>query len=210
MNWKWFGGICILALACLGINLEQSHVPNQEIELQFNTNLVPSSEAQEAITQIKQKLQSIGVENIFEEVLSAGTVKITYYSTIDVSFVKGLFNTEEVLFVDFSKPIHKGTPLDIPFSKKSTPYELQITEISKEASHDIGCNGVLVEVKSVRDQYLNSLAYVFGSENDFSAKKPIEIVINNLQDSSVVLIENTSYKIPEVRAGPFSYLVSAV
>lgn len=204
MNWKWLGSVCIVVLACLGVNLKQHASPNQEIELQFQSNRVSSSEAYLAITHIKQKLQSIGIEDIQVVAVPGEPIKITYFSTIDVSFVKGLFTVKDDLIIDFTSPFQEKTPFDHPFSKEQAPYELQISEISKESSNDLGLNGVLIDIKYLRDQYLNHFVYGIVSVSNFSVKNSIETKINNLHYSSVVIIENTSYKIPEVRAGPLS------
>ena len=131
-----------------------------------------------------------------------GSIKIIYYSVIDVSFVKGLFTSPGHIAVDFKKTNPSELPTSVPFAKDLAVYQLHISEISKQSSNDLGFNGILVELKSIRDQYLNSLAYFLGAENDYSVKKPAESIIPNLHKSSVVLIENASYKIPEVRAGP--------
>ena len=204
MNWKWLGSLCIVALACFGVNLKQEASPNQEIELQFQTNWVTSSEAQQAISHIKEKLQSIGIRDIQVAAVPGDPIKISYYSNVDVSLVKGLFTSEENLTLDYSSPLKESTPSNLPFSNGEVPYQLLITEISKESPNHLGFNGILVELKSIRDHYVNHIDYGCVFYSEFSVKKWIEKKSKNLHNSSVVLIENTSYKIPEVRAGPFA------
>ncbi len=179
-------------------------VPNQEIVVQFNANSISADEAQLAISSIKNQLKTIGIENVQVSEIQNGKLKVTYYSTIDVALIKGLFDKQDKIELGYVAFDKKEDSSKIPFGKDSNPYKLDVVKIQKDYDSDLGLHGLPVEVKSAKDQYLNPIVSLGATENDFSFKNGFERVgYKNYRDASL-LIDNTSHKIPEVRAGPLS------
>lgn len=207
MNSKWYLGILVVALAFFGKSLEQNHAPNQEIVVQFSDDLITPLETQFALESVQKQLKSIGAEQIRTTKFVDGTIKVTYFSSIDVAIVKALFTSEENLelgYTAYNDQGEKEGPDSIPFESGISAYQLNVSEIPERSQRDLGFDGVLVEIKFVRDQYVSPIGYFGGSENDFTLKTHIEKLTNNLYYTSAIIIDNASYKIPEVRAGPLS------
>ncbi|MEZ4875460.1 MAG: hypothetical protein R2793_08425 [Flavobacteriaceae bacterium] len=121
-----------------------------------------------------------------------------------MAIVKGLFSEvgKQSFQSHFSNAIPGSSPP--PFQKDSAAYKILIGKIQHEASHGLGQKGILAEVKSAHDQYLNSLGYFSFIQNDILLSRWDFETNQKGNLSSIVYIEVNSHKIPEVRAGPFS------
>lgn len=204
MNSKWFIGIVAVTLAFLGISLDQTAVANQEIVVQFNAGTVSTTETENAITGITEQLESIGVAGI--EVIQTfdGNLKITYYSTIDVAIVKDLFSKQENLLVGHSFfATNETTPYE-PFGSDTVTYELNVSEIQTATDAAMSLHGSLIEFKSGHEWYVNPVVYLANSKIDVAVHNTLENVARTQYKKGALGIDTSSYKIPEVRAGPFS------
>ncbi len=203
VNWKWYIPVLIIALAFFGVSLEQSTLPNQEIVVQFNTENVSVSEAEQAIAEVTSQLKSIGVENVLVSKIQNGKLKVSYYSAKDVAAIKSLFGNQinlQLAGTDFNKTDDSS---NIPFSKDAHIYKLDVVTIQQDYGTNLDLQGVLVVLKSAKDQYLKPVFTIPASENGVDLKQAVALVaFKNYRDISL-LIDHTSYKIPEVRAGPF-------
>jgi hypothetical protein len=205
MNSKWYLGILVVTLAFFGKSLEQKNAPNQEIVVQFSGDIISPLETQDALESVQKQLKSIGAEQIQVAKAADGTIKVTYFSSIDVAIVKALFSTEENFELGYTAFNNKGEKEgadSFPFESGISAYQLNVSEIPNKSQRDLGFDGILVEIKFLRDQYVNPIGYFGASEKEFTLKTHIEKLNNNLYDTSAIIINNTSYKIPEVRAGP--------
>lgn len=204
MNSKWFIGVVVIALAFLGISLEQTAIPNQEIVVQFHLDAVSTNDFENAITIVTEQLQSIGVEGVQVTKLLDGNLKITYYSTIDVARVKDLFSKQENLLAGYSSfATNETTPYE-PFDSDIVTYELNVSEIQTATDAAMGLHGSLVEFKSGNEWYVNPVVYLPSSNIDFAAHNTRENVARTQYEKVTLGIDTSSYKIPEVRAGPLS------
>ena len=203
MNLRWSIAFLIIAFAFIGISVEQPVAHNQEIVVQFNTGVNSSQEAQKAIKTVKKNLQRIGVHDLQVSATLEGTLKITYYSDAEVSVVKELFANETALdfgAADFStkKPSeNKPAPTDYG-------YELNVSEIPTHSDNGLGLNGTLIELKSVNDRYVPPVVYFRTIESSFETNKIIEAKTVACYTDTALLTDIATYKIPEVRAGPFA------
>lgn len=184
--------------------MEQSAVPNQEIVVQFNANSISSDEAKLAISDITNQLNAIGVTDIQVSEMLDGNFKVTYYSTIDIAVVDDLFNKENKLQLGETALNEKNNSSKIPFNNNSSTYKLEVVKIHKDYGSDLGFHGLPVEIKSLKDQYLNQIVSLGTSEIDFSLKNRIEKEVGKNYYYVPFSINNSSHKIPEVRAGPLS------
>jgi hypothetical protein len=204
MNLKWFFGLVIVAVAFLGISLEQTAVPNQEIIVQFNIDGVSANDTESTVAIVTKQLQSIGVEGIRVAKTVEGNLKITYYSTIDVAVVKDLFARQAQLQLGYIAFNSNGDTSSQPFDSGTATYELNVSEIQIATDAALGLNGVLVEVKSGNEWYVNPLLYVGNATAVFDTYKIFEKVAQTHASDVALGIDTSSYKIPEVRAGPLS------
>ena len=204
MNWRWYFTGLIVALAFFGISREQSAVPNQEIVIQFDAHSVSTDEAQRAISEITAQLKSIGVADVQISEILDGKLKVTYYSTIDVAVIKNLFQKQDKLQLGDTAFNETENSSKIPFSNNSNTYKLDVIKIQKDYGSDIGLRGLLVEVKSVKEQYLFTFSILNTSENNFDFQHCIESAVCKNYRNVILFSDKTSHKIPEVRAGPLA------
>lgn len=204
MNWRWYFTGLIVALAFIGVSIEKSAVPNQEIVVQFNENSRSSDEAQQAISEITEQLKSIGVADVQVSEMLDGTLKVTYYSTIDISVIENLFNKQNKIRLGDTAFNETEDSSRIPFSTDSNTYKLQVVKIQNDYGSDLGFHGLPVEIKSIKDQYLNQILSLGSSEINFGLKNTVEREVGKNYHYVALSINNTSHKIPEVRAGPLA------
>lgn len=204
MNWRWYFTGLIVALAFIGVSIEKSAVPNQEIVVQFNENSRSSDEAQQAISEITEQLKSIGVADIQVSEMLDGTLKVTYYSTIDISVIENLFNKQNKIQLGDTAFNETEDSSKIPFSTDSNTYKLQVVKIQNDYGSDLGFHGLPVEIKSLKDQYLNQILSLGSTEINFGLKNTVEREVDKNYHYVALSINNTSHKIPEVRAGPLA------
>ncbi len=205
MNKKWYFGIFITMLALLVVAQQQTVVPNQEIVLEFTNRDIASSEIQYTITTIKQKLQSIGVKNTkISDDVENGTLKITYYSNEDVSFVKSILSDSQVALshILFDQNEDKqNTPED----QDSKEFSLNVYEIQQGGDADSDFNGTLViEVKQEQSAKSNPNVYEFAANYSIDRLHDVNKAAQKVNRYIVLAINHDSHKIPEVRAGPNS------
>ncbi|WP_432411532.1 hypothetical protein [Rasiella sp. SM2506] len=204
MNSKWFIGVLIVALAFLGIRLEQTVVPNQEIVVQFHVDAVSANETENTIAIVTKQLKAIGVEGVQVTKTLDGNLKITYYSTIAVAVIKDVFSKQaNVQLGPITYTSHDDTS-NQPFDSNTATYELNVSEIHTVTDADMGLTGSLLEIKSGNEWYVNPVLLLGSANVDFNLKNTLEDLTYTLYGDVALGIDTTSYKIPEVRAGPLS------
>ncbi|WP_157417879.1 hypothetical protein [Aequorivita capsosiphonis] len=205
MNWRWYITGVIVALAFFGMSLGQSTTnPNQEIVVRFNAASINSDEVQLAIADIRSQLKSIGIENVHVSEIVNGKLKVTYFSDKDVAVIKDLFLHQNKLQLGDTAFNEKEGPSKLPFNKNSNTYKLDVIKIQQNPNSDVGFHGTLVDIKSLNDQYLKPIVSLATSEVTFSLKYLIKREACKIYPDIRLLINNSAYKIPEVRAGPLA------
>lgn len=194
-----------IASALLVVMQQQTVVPNQEIVLEFEDLQVSSLEAQNAITVVKKQLGAIGVTNLrISKELHNGRLKIAYYSDADINRIKKILSDDQHVAMDHVfYDQHTNSP-EVPL-EDTNDYSLNVYEIQKSTDTYTDFNGICVlEVKQKQERASGS--YVYGSTT-IAATNHIHSLLEaakKVHRSIVLTIDNTSYKIPEVRAGPFA------
>ncbi len=206
MKKKWYFRILTTALTLLVVVQQQTVVPNQEIVLEFINGEVTSLEAQKAIAIVKKQLQSIGVENArISRELKNGTLKIAYYSDADVAFIKRILSEKQNVALDHVFYDQNEDGNQFPLNQNSKDYNLDVYEIQKSRDFGSDFNGISVlEVKQEQDGDYNPNvpSFITGVEaNDINS---LIKVAQKTHTNIAIAIDNTSHKIPEVRAGPIS------
>lgn len=201
MKNKWYLFVLLFAMAIIGIRLEKGTVPNQEIVIQFTDGQVTYGETECAIALIKNQLKAVDVANIHIQNSGNGTLKITYYSDIEVSEIKKILSQEGDLTLDHSWPDSDKDTTEFPSEKEEMLYQLDVYEIH-DMNDLLGSNGNVVELKSETIRFFTpdvyaSIAKVAGEEKNKSEK-----VAYTIHRNIAIAIDNSSYNNPEVRAGP--------
>lgn len=201
MKNKWYISALIFALVIVGINLEQVATPNQEIVLQFADTDVTLHETQETIALVKSQLEVAGVAEIKIQDLENGTLKITYYSDIAVSEIKKIVIGETSLSIDYTSYDSDKEDTPLPSEKYSKGYQLDIYEIGK-ANDVTSSSGTIVVSKSEIIRFFNPDTYAAISKECGEEKNKTEKVAYTVYATIAIAIQEPSYNIPEVRAGP--------
>lgn len=206
MNWRWNITALIVALAFIGISLDQSNIDaNQEIVVKFNTDSISVNQAKRAVSDITNQLKAIGVEDVQVSEISDGRLKVTYYSTVDVAVIKNLFDKQNRLHLGDSHSSERDYPFKIPFSNDSSTYIVDVIQIQSDFNFDVSLQGLIVESKVANDQYLKPKISSNTTEVDFELKYSVESELSSGYSSITLVEDDATYKIPEVRAGPYSY-----
>lgn len=206
MNKKWYFNVLLSALALLMVMQQQTVVPNQEIVLEFLNTEVSNLETQNAIALVKKQLQAVGVKKTrILRGLEKGKLKITYYSDSDVAYIKKILSKEQYLGIDVVFHNNKENKGKSPLEKSPKNYKLNVREIQKTGDFD---SDFVVEtvLKVTHEQvvYHGSDAFSFSTKIYIDPLHRFTEIAQKVQTKIALAINNTSRKIPEVRAGPIS------
>lgn len=202
MRAKWYLGTLILILAYFGVSQNKVALPNQEIVVQFANGKVSNTISQSTINTIKQQLVAIGVSNVEVKKLKNGQLKIRYYSDTDVISVRQTLLSQKSLSFNSNPKKNNHLPSKLPVENPLDNYNLDVFEIQKGDS-DSGLNGKYVlELKQEYIRFSNPNLQAFAAtlvfNENYSEFKLSHTTSKTIEPS----IENRSYNIPEVRAGP--------
>lgn len=200
---KWFLGSLLAVLALIGISLDQTAGPNQEIIIKFSDSNTLQENGYEAVILVRSELEKINVSNINIEEFINGTLKITYYSDLEVREVKKIFSESTVLSQSLlyaSQEEDKEHPFD---NKNIGDYYLDVFKI--QDSNDVdGHTGAIVDYKSDYTRFSRVHGYAYLKAHDIHHQNNVDQIAYQTSETSALTIDNSSYKIPEVRAGPIS------
>ena len=204
MKLRWYASTLIIILTLLGVvNQQQVSEPNQEIVLQFTNTHVTSDNTQNAISNIKKQLEGLGVDNIYVSEEENGKLVITYYSDVDVAIIKEMLSNKENLALNSSNQDQNEKHSDFPIDENSSGYNLDIYEIQKDSGSGWDLNGTYVtELKPEGNRFSNPNTYAF--IDNIEVRGIVEKVTYKTYYNIAIAIDNTSHKIPEVRAGPIA------
>ncbi len=205
MNLRWYISTLVIILSVLGgfSSQQQSSVPNQEVVLQFTGEHVSHEDTQNAIANVKQQLQHAGAENIKVVEQDNGQLKITYYSTSDVTNIKKQLSQDNVLDLGVTAFDDKSKSNKLPSSNTSIDYNVDVYEI--HSNYDIGLSGKLaVELKSDHDRLINPNVFAPSYYLNIDATEHLRASGYVFRRYIANAIDKYSYKIPEVRAGPLA------
>ncbi|MGB3607865.1 MAG: hypothetical protein WA775_00080 [Psychroserpens sp.] len=202
MKPKWYISILIITLTLLGsiAGKQQATAPNQGIVLQFTSSKVTALETQTAISSVTKTLETAGIHEVNIQQLLDGQLKITYYSDADIESIKALLlneNTLELTTVSRHEQSSSKLPRD-----HHIEYDLDVYEIQQ--GHELsGVDGKFALVNSSEhDHCCNPNVFIASAVIDFETKKDLDQVAFTFRSTQSTTIDNHSYKIPEVRAGP--------
>ena len=185
------------------VSQKQLVLPNQEIVLQFTDVEVTSQEVQNTIAIVKNQLQSLGADNIQVKESQNSELKITYYSSTDISIIKDTFSKDENLGVHYTSPNQDKETEGFPLDENTITYNLDVYEIENGADSDWDFNGISsIEFDSKSDRFFDPNPYFPGANIDYRIKNNSVKVAYIIHHNLAIAIDNASKSIPEVRAGP--------
>ncbi|WP_296382336.1 hypothetical protein [Winogradskyella sp.] len=201
MKTKLQFGILVILLAFFGRYIEQSTVPNQQIVIQFSDTNISSEDAENTIKIVKQQLQSIGVTHIQIGQHEDGSLKITYYSDADVERIQNILLKED--HFNFAYEAGSNSSNDFPENRNVKDYEINISEIQNSSDTNWDFEGIqIVERNHKSDRFNNSKVYTSGGNLNEEHHNSIVKVLFQVNSTVIIALDNSSYKIPETRAGP--------
>lgn len=203
MKNTWYISAFILALAFVGISLDRVAVPNQEIVIQFSDNNTTLDRTQEAIALVKNQLSTIDAGSIKIEQLVNGTLKVSYYSELEVAEIKTLFSKALEIGISDTQPNFKENGDRLPLENGGEQYQLDIYKIQESSDFD-GAVGTILESKSETTRSSKTKFYASGNRLPVQEQHTIQKVAFTAHKNHAIAINNSSYKIPETRAGPIS------
>lgn len=196
-------GIIVMLFVFLGTYLEQTIVPNQQIVIQFSDTNISSEEAENTIEAVKEQLQNIGVSHINIGQHEDGKLRITYYSDADVSRIQNSLYKEDGF--KFAYQTDQNNSSDFPENRTEKDYKLNISEIQDGSDTNWDLDGIqIVELNHKSDRFSNPTDYLSGGNinvENYNASVKVAIQVNF---TVTIAIDNSSYIIPEVRAGPLN------
>ncbi|MFD1063945.1 hypothetical protein ACFQ1Q_11870 [Winogradskyella litorisediminis] len=193
MQKKWYFFTFVFSLIGLGL-VQQYHNPkaNQEIVIQFEDNFT-EEETQHSLNEISSTLNNVGVEAIAVTSVD-GLYRISYYSNSETHQIKKLLS--ETVAISFNNDSKNNQSED-----KSYNFDVLNIEQGISSSWDFEAAEVYtLNLKS--DRSFNPDVFKFPVLIE-AGKLQIDIkVAYNACKHCVFVADNTSYNIPEVRAGP--------
>ncbi|MBW1294923.1 hypothetical protein [Aquimarina litoralis] len=205
MKREWYFGILTVVFALLIVMRGQTVVPNQEIVLEFKDVAVTSQEVQNAISVVKQKLASIGVKNTrISKELQNGQLRIAYYSDTDVENVQKILVEHHISLNHILYDQNDSNSPELPDERDSLDYQVAVYKIQKSTDSNTDFNGIhVLEIEQKQDR-ASGVSYSFVKEDSSDAIDRVILLTQKIHSAIAIAIDNTSYKIPEVRAGPIS------
>ena len=164
----------MLFLVAFAIEKDHYVAPNQEISIQFNKTV---SQTEHSVAFLKKQLQDLGIESLDVLEDNNGSIKITYFSDLDVAFIQNILASSSIDF--------------------------EVYTIGDLSALPSGLNGkVIMERKNEADRFVAS---TFNA--NFKAVQTNPILLKGFKSVSIPLTtkkytNNTEHNIPEVRAGP--------
>ncbi|GAA0731863.1 hypothetical protein GCM10009430_44480 [Aquimarina litoralis] len=205
MKKEWYFGMLISAFALLVVMQGQTVVPNQEIVLDFRDVTVSSQEAENAVKTVKKQLASIGVKNTrISNELHNGKLRISYYSDADVESIQQILAENYISWNHILFDKNGSNDSKIPFDKESSDYHVAVYKIQKSTDSDTGFSGIHVLELEQKQDRASGVSYSFVNEDADEAINRLIQLAQKVHSAIAIAIDNTSYKIPEVRAGPIS------
>lgn len=202
---KSYFSLAVIFVLFLGIWKMQFPMHNQEVVLQFEDQKIELKSKQGIVKAIKEQLSKHGVGNpqVYEN--ENGVLKITYYSEDGVEVIK---ETLEAFLIAAqhtteSESNNEKEEFFVNFSKGQEEYKLDVFEIQEGSNGTSGLGGKFAII--ISDEFSKpSAPETLTTLNKRSAWKynTQANLSSNISGKQSNYIDNISYLIPDVRAGP--------
>jgi len=203
MKAKWFISTLLVVFTLLGTVQESTPLPNQEIVLKFDDVRIADKQVEITIARLKKSLKTAGVSNITIQEAVNGTLKITYYSAINVDNIRKVLSKKNQLLVANSS--QENDEHNNP-AKKVLNYNFDVYDLNNDTYTSSSDDNSIIEIKF--DSKRRSTTQIYASlECNIVEINKIFKTAYNTQKKQLFFKNNTSYQIPEVRAGPSIYFI---
>lgn len=194
---NWYIAIFAILLAGAGVGFVPFSVPNQEIVVQFSQE-ISDDDTEAAIAKVRTQLTKLGVADVQVVQRADGSLKISYYSEIDVSSIQEIFAKQQSGL--FNNTSHENS--DIPFKEHTDVYQFTVSEIGSDSNADNGLNGLVFEVETKSNRfYPPDFTYATASNTTEKELKLDELSVC-IYSKQAICITISSHLLPETRAGP--------
>jgi hypothetical protein len=200
---KWYIGVLIAAISCFVVQQHIQKRPNQEMVLTFST--VDSADSHKAtVASIESQLLQIGAEHISIDETVKGSLKISYYSSLNLPKVKSILFTTGGLENLKASCIWNGKDDKTPVQDLLLEIQIDFYELKDQKHSGMDHEGLCyIQLKQNYDRspqvHFLHLAQVLSY--NYNSITAIDLKVC---DHTSLTIENSLFIIPEVRAGPLS------
>ncbi|WP_405377161.1 hypothetical protein [Nonlabens sp. Asnod3-A02] len=201
MNVKWYIGALIAIISYFVVEQQSVDVPNQEVLLTFIQGENTSSKDL-AIETVKSQLLSLGARNVTITSLENGSLKVSYYSHLTIQ------NVKEQLFKDLGDSTDVATALyhlgDKPVKENIRDYQIDVYEIQENVVSGFDNEGkCYFELKQDYNRGSQVLGFV-SPVVTIDSRNQLTAIAVKVRGDVLFAFNDSTYKIPEVRAGPIS------
>lgn len=201
MNVKWYIGALIAIISYFVVEQQSVDVPNQEVLLTFIQGENTSSKDL-AIETVKAQLLSLGARNVTITSLDNGSLKVSYYSHLAIQ------NVKEQLFTGLDDTTDVATALyhvgDKPVQEDTRDYQIDVYEIQENVVSGFDNEGkCYFELKQDYNRGSQVLGFV-SPVVTIDSRNQLTAIAVKVRGNVLFAFNDSTYKIPEVRAGPIS------
>ena len=150
MSAKWYISTLLLIFAVFGAFQEQVSIPNQEIMLEFVDAKINKQNIDNTIADVRKKLLNVGISNIIIKETKNGTLKISYFSVVEVD------NIKEAIIKDNKFVFNKNSK-----NNSSSNYNIAIYELTDEPGISNLDYKFIFEIKYHTDRFTTDTYFAF-------------------------------------------------
>ncbi|MBL4605789.1 MAG: hypothetical protein JKY02_09080 [Flavobacteriaceae bacterium] len=198
MNARWYISTLFLIFIYFGAFHEQIPIPNQEIVLEFVDTQIDQKDIKNTITDVRKKLLKIGVSNIKIQETKSSTLKISYYSVTHIDNIKEALLKENQLVLNQNSENKEN-------NNTSLDYKIDVYELTNETDISNQDDKFVFEIKYNSDRHATNYNYTFVKNLKTSKANQLFKTAYKVYKNNPFTKDYTSYKEPEVRAGPYIY-----
>lgn len=195
MKAKWYICTLFLIFISLGAFQEQVSTPNQEIILEFVDTQINQKNIETTIAQVKQKLLKVGVANIKIDKTQNGSLKISYYSIVDIDNIKKELAKKHNLVLNKNSHHKEG-------DKDASDYNISIHKITNQTDVSNSDYKFVFENKNQSDRFTTyNFNALLKKTEQYKAKQHFKTSYR-INKSNTFIKDRTLNKAIEARAGP--------
>ena len=195
MQAKWYFSTFFLIFIYFGAFQEQVSIPNQEIVLEFVDANINEKDIEKSIAEVKEKLLKVGITNIVIHKSETSTLKISYFSKIDIKNIREILSKENQLVLNANSPY-----------KNSTNYNFDVYELNDATQLSNVDKKFVFDIKYNSDRFTTVNYSTLIKNLESSTAEQLYKTAYKANKNSPFTKDKTSCKEPEVRAGPKFYL----
>ena len=200
MNTKWYISTLFLLFSLFGAFHEQVSIPNQEIVLEFIDTTINKESIDHTIADVKEKLLTVGVSKVTIKETQNGTLKISYYSAIAVDDIKKVLGKDQEFVLNQNSENKEE-------DETASEYNIDIYELTNETDvSNTSDDKFVFEMKYHSDRFTTNSFPAFLKNVEENKSNQLFKTAYKAYKNNPFTEDKTSYKEPEVRAGPLTFI----